>query len=71
MIEKFSVLAVAGAVLMAMLAAAPVSAQKPGGILKIGQFDSPASMSIHEESSNVAEGPMMGSSITSSSTIST
>src|SRR5467141_2011652 len=60
MIEKFGVLAVAGAVLMAMLAAAPVSAQKPGGILKIGQFDSPASMSIHEESSNVAEGPMMG-----------
>jgi peptide/nickel transport system substrate-binding protein len=36
------------------------SAQKQGGILKIGQYDSPASMSIHEESSNTAEGPMMG-----------
>ena len=24
-------------------------AQKPGGVLKIGQYDSPASMSIHEE----------------------
>jgi peptide/nickel transport system substrate-binding protein len=35
-------------------------AQKQGGILKIGQFDSPASMSILEESSNTAEGPMMG-----------
>ncbi|HEX9535517.1 MAG TPA: ABC transporter substrate-binding protein, partial [Stellaceae bacterium] len=35
-------------------------AQMPGGVLKIGQFDSPASMSIHEESSNTAEGPMMG-----------
>jgi peptide/nickel transport system substrate-binding protein len=35
-------------------------AQKSGGILKIGQFDSPAGMSILEESSNTAEGPMMG-----------
>ena len=36
------------------------SAQQRGGILKIGQYDSPASMSIHEESSNTAEGPMIG-----------
>jgi len=35
-------------------------AQKPGGILRVGQFDSPAGMSILEESSNTAEGPMMG-----------
>ena len=49
------------AVLSATIAGAePALAQKPGGILKIGQFDSPASMSIHEESSNTAEGPMMG-----------
>src|SRR5215469_15840181 len=49
------------AVLSAMMVGAePALAQKPGGILKIGQFDSPASMSIHEESSNTAEGPMMG-----------
>ena len=49
------------AVLSATMAGAePALAQKPGGILKIGQFDSPASMSIHEESSNTAEGPMMG-----------
>ena len=35
-------------------------AQKPGGILKMFFFDSPASMSIHEESTLAAEGPMMG-----------
>ena len=35
-------------------------AQKSGGILKVGQFDSPAGMSILEESSNTSEGPMMG-----------
>src|SRR5690242_20645767 len=34
-------------------------AQKPGGILKVPHGDSPASMSIHEESTIVAEGPMM------------
>jgi peptide/nickel transport system substrate-binding protein len=46
--------------LVTLSAAGEASAQKQGGILKIGQFDSPASMSIHEESSNTAEGPMMG-----------
>ena len=35
-------------------------AQKAGGILKMYSLDSPASMSIHEEITNVAEGPMMG-----------
>ncbi len=53
-------LAAAGALLAASAAANPAVAQKQGGIIKIGQFDSPASMSIHEESSNTAEGPMMG-----------
>ena len=38
--------------LLVAVAAESASAQKQGGILKIGQFDSPASMSIHEESSN-------------------
>ena len=45
------------------LATAPTSsasAQKPGGILKIFFFDSPATMSIHEESTIAAQGPMMG-----------
>jgi peptide/nickel transport system substrate-binding protein len=45
------------------LAAAPIgsaSAQKPGGTLKIFFFDSPATMSIHEESTIAGQGPMMG-----------
>jgi peptide/nickel transport system substrate-binding protein len=45
------------------LATAPTSsasAQKPGGILKIFFFDSPATMSIHEESTIAGQGPMMG-----------
>jgi len=54
------VLAAAGTLLLALAAANAAFAQKQGGVLKIGQFDSPASMSIHEESSNTAEGPMMG-----------
>jgi peptide/nickel transport system substrate-binding protein len=49
-----------GGLLIAISNAAPAFAQKQGGTLRIGQFDSPASMSIHEESSNTAEGPMMG-----------
>ena len=38
----------------------PALAQKSGGVLKVYFFDSPASMSIHEEATIVAEGPMMG-----------
>src|SRR5271155_5806012 len=34
-------------------------AQKPGGILRIQHFDSPASMSILEESTRASEQPMM------------
>jgi peptide/nickel transport system substrate-binding protein len=40
--------------------AGPALAQKPGGILKMYSPDSPASMSVHEEATFVAEGPMMG-----------
>jgi peptide/nickel transport system substrate-binding protein len=54
------VAASASALLIALSGSGTAFAQKPGGVLKIGQFDSPASMSIHEESSNTAEGPMMG-----------
>ena len=36
------------------------SAQKRGGILRMYSIDSPASMSILEESTVFAEGPMMG-----------
>src|SRR5690242_20674435 len=35
------------------------SAQKRGGVLRIYQYDSPASMSIHEEAFNSAQNPMM------------
>jgi len=46
--------------LLVTVAAEPASAQKPGGILKMYFFDSPASMSIHEEATVAAQGPMMG-----------
>src|SRR6201997_1455689 len=52
--------AMAAPLLVAMAAGAPASAQKPGGILKMYSPDSPASMSIHEEATIFAEGPMMG-----------
>ena len=35
------------------------SAQKPGGILKVYFFDSPASLSIHEEATLASQGPMI------------
>jgi len=49
----------AAVVLIALLAAGPASAQKRGGVLRIFQYDSPASMSIHEEALNSAQNPMM------------
>jgi peptide/nickel transport system substrate-binding protein len=50
----------AGGVLAAILLAAPAFGQKPGGVLKVYFFDSPASMSIHEEATIAGQGPMMG-----------
>src|SRR5438045_3959701 len=44
----------------ALLLASPAEAQKSGGVLKIYFFDSPATMSIHEESTIAGQGPMMG-----------
>src|SRR6201991_2320771 len=38
----------------------PAAAQKRGGVLKMYFFDSPASMSIHEEATIAGQGPMMG-----------
>ncbi len=49
-----------GALLAASLAAAPAVAQKSGGILKVYHWDSPASMSIHEEATYSVVVPMMG-----------
>src|SRR5712671_5445632 len=54
------VLATAGAVLVALSACDAAFAQKSGGILKISHFDSPASMSLLEESTAAAVRPMMG-----------
>jgi peptide/nickel transport system substrate-binding protein len=46
--------------LLIALLAGPAQAQKSGGVLKVFFFDSPATMSIHEESTIAAQGPMMG-----------
>jgi peptide/nickel transport system substrate-binding protein len=50
---------VTGGLLGAIAAAGPALAQKQGGILRQYMIDSPASMSIHEESTVVAQRPMM------------
>ncbi len=49
-----------GALILMSLTAAPTLAQKQGGVLKISHFDSPASMSLLEESTTAAVRPMMG-----------
>src|SRR5438445_3591006 len=50
----------AGGLLAGLVVGNTALAQKPGGVLKMYFFDSPASMSIHEEATIAAEGPMMG-----------
>ena len=50
----------AAAVLLALTGPQATWAQKPGGILRMPHLDSPASMSIHEESTISTLGPMMG-----------
>jgi peptide/nickel transport system substrate-binding protein len=50
----------AAIVAAALLAAAPALAQKQGGVLRQYQIDSPASLSIHEEATVMAERPAMG-----------
>jgi peptide/nickel transport system substrate-binding protein len=52
--------ATAGSLLLAMLTAPAAWAQQAGGVLKIGHFDSPASMSMLEESTLAVNRPMMG-----------
>jgi peptide/nickel transport system substrate-binding protein len=48
------------ALLVALAVTGEALAQKSGGILKISFFDSPASMSLHEEATGSALRPMMG-----------
>jgi peptide/nickel transport system substrate-binding protein len=52
--------AIAAVTLLFAMAAVPASAQKQGGVLRMYNPDSPASMSILEEATVFAEGPMMG-----------
>src|SRR6266851_8760032 len=49
----------AAVALVALAAATNASAEKNGGVLRVYQYDSPASMSIHEEALNSAQNPMM------------
>ena len=51
------VLAAAGSVLVGVASANAAFAQKPGGILRMGHFDSPASMSPLEESTQAVNRP--------------
>src|SRR6266404_7228923 len=50
----------ASALLIALATSGPALGQKPGGVLKMPHFDSPASMSILEEATRATVQPMMG-----------
>jgi len=54
------VLAAAGSLLLAFSIGETAFAQKQGGTLRIYFFDSPASVSIHEETTAAGQGPVMG-----------
>jgi hypothetical protein len=60
MIRFVRVLTSVVGLLVGITAGSTVMAQKAGGILKIYTPDSPASMSILEEATTYAVGPMMG-----------
>lgn len=60
MTPYFPALAIAGALFGACFTADVTFAQKSGGVLKVYFFDSPASMSIHEEATIAGQGPAMG-----------
>src|SRR5947207_3630775 len=57
---RAATVAIAAGLLLGIAAGNSALAQKRGGILKIYFFDSPSSMSIHEEASFATQGPMMG-----------
>jgi peptide/nickel transport system substrate-binding protein len=58
--RRLGVLATAGPLLVALCFAQGAAAQQSGGVLRIGHFDSPASMSMLEESTLAVNRPMMG-----------
>ena len=55
-LERF----VAAFALSLALAVPVAEAQKSGGVLIMSHFDSPASMSMHEEATGAVNRPMMG-----------
>ena len=59
LLRRLKIVVIAGAGLFIIALASPAMAQKAGGTLRIFQYDSPASMSIHEEALNSAENPAM------------
>ena len=52
--------AAAGAAFLVLAGAGAALAQKPGGVLRVQHWDSPASMSIHEEATYSVVVPIMG-----------
>ena len=60
MIGHLRAAAWAGSLLVTLSSGEMACAQKAGGILRLFTVDSPASMSIHEEATIIAERPMMG-----------
>jgi peptide/nickel transport system substrate-binding protein len=57
--RDFRVLAAVASLSLAVAVADTAFAEKAGGILKVGHFDSPASVSMHEESTAAVNRPMM------------
>jgi len=60
MAVRVALAAALGLSLAVALGHEPALAQKQGGTLKLYFFDSPASMSVHEEATIAGQGPMMG-----------
>jgi len=60
MTPNLRAVAAASALSLALSAAEPSVAQKSGGVLRVYHWDSPASMSIHEEATYSTVVPMMG-----------
>ena len=57
--QHLGAFAITAPLLVSLFAAGPALGQKSGGILKMYSPDSPASMSILEEGTVFAQGPMM------------
>jgi peptide/nickel transport system substrate-binding protein len=60
MTKRLRMLAIGAGLLVAMLVGSAALAEKPGGVLRMYHFDSPASLSLHEEVTFAALGPAMG-----------